>query len=148
MPALRGHVLPPQYPSTACASTRQCFPPHPAPLLPTLVLSTSFFPSRPAQMTPTPTLTPPTNTLPLEINSKHTLIHTRPYKCDHPGCDFRAAQERDRDRHKLTHEGAAAIPCAVAGCSKGFTRVDNMKRHVEKKHGWTEREWTSWRMSQ
>jgi len=61
------------------------------------------------------------------------------YTCPYGrGCEMTFSNRRDASRHFNTHHPKAAkaisIPCTISGCTKKFTRVDNMKRHLIKVH--------------
>ncbi|PHH92840.1 hypothetical protein CDD83_4512 [Cordyceps sp. RAO-2017] len=55
-------------------------------------------------------------------------------KCPHPGCPFRAKNNRDVQRHQLAvHDKSESFFCNHKGCSrrKGWPRKDSRDRHVK-----------------
>ena len=82
------------------------------------------------------------------FNRKHIKQHTRPYKCDYPGCPNKKGfpTQNDLERHKHAKHGiepAEGRPkfkdwkCLVPGCPKSghiFNRQDNFKAHLMRMH--------------
>lgn len=72
--------------------------------------------------------------------SKHTLRnHQKRFKCLHSGCSQKLfGVEADLKRHILAKHSVsgekACLKCSFPGCNKVFSRKDNMRRHVGKKH--------------
>jgi uncharacterized C2H2 Zn-finger protein len=68
----------------------------------------------------------------------HQKAHVKRYACGL--CMTTKTQfsyKKDLRRHNNSiHSGRRPFLC-LAGCDKTFTRLDNMNRHLEKKHGWT-----------
>jgi hypothetical protein len=60
------------------------------------------------------------------------LIHTgtKPFKCEHDGCEKKFAQRENMLTHMRTHTGAKPFPCEHDGCEKRFTQRVNMLRHM------------------
>lgn len=80
--------------------------------------------------------------------NQHMKLHTKPTTCPIPQCSHRTVGNRDMDRHLLAqHPGSNEAQrlkcprflCPVRDCSakKGFTRQDNLRRHLRKSHHWT-----------
>ena len=83
------------------------------------------------------------NTCLLTGNRKHMLKHTKPFKCDVPGCKRTEgfATVNDLERHKKSlHRidiGKLSYQCAIEDCScreKIWPRVYDFKQHVESMH--------------
>lgn len=76
--------------------------------------------------------------------SRHSLIHTRPFKCKEPACDSEGfSLRKDLERHrKSIHPtaGDTTVFCPDQHCKYsvvggvGFTRQDNYRRHMTTKH--------------
>ena len=67
---------------------------------------------------------------------KHFRRHRKPYFCSYADCP-RSTQggystEKDRVRHESSHN--PAVSCEWEGCDQIFSRVDNMRNHVSRKH--------------
>ncbi|KAK6006483.1 hypothetical protein QM012_006893 [Aureobasidium pullulans] len=81
---------------------------------------------------------------------KHMLTHTRPFKCDVPGCDNLNgfASPHDLARHKKTCHSVLTVKtskfyyrCAAPSCQKKdkiWPRKDNFKAHLEGTHRYNE----------
>ncbi|KAI4742827.1 hypothetical protein E4T50_06718, partial [Aureobasidium sp. EXF-12298] len=81
---------------------------------------------------------------------KHMLTHTRPFKCDVPGCDNHNgfASPHDLARHKKTCHSLLTVKtskfyyrCAAPSCQKKekiWPRKDNFKAHLEGTHKYDE----------
>ncbi|CAD0096781.1 unnamed protein product [Aureobasidium vineae] len=81
---------------------------------------------------------------------KHMLTHTRPFKCDVPGCDNHNgfASPHDLARHKKTCHSMLTVKtskfyyrCAAPSCQKKekiWPRKDNFKAHLEGTHRYDE----------
>ncbi|KAI8684853.1 hypothetical protein NCS57_00152500 [Fusarium keratoplasticum] len=76
--------------------------------------------------------------------NKHAKTHKRPIRCEaDENCNETKAEQRDMDRHYVSaHKEFAAwkgiltepVPCNYPGCSKTFTRQDNLLKHWNKYH--------------
>ena len=78
--------------------------------------------------------------------SKHSLAHTRPFKCPDPSCDglgFPSPKDLDRHRkarHAETGSTSLRHWCPVKECKysaeggKGFARLDHFESHIAKTH--------------
>lgn len=53
------------------------------------------------------------------------------YPCKVPTCERTFTTSGHASRHYKIHEGQKPIECTFEGCSKRFTRQDNMKQHLE-----------------
>lgn len=71
-----------------------------------------------------------------ELN-KHMKFHLKPICCR--SCNAKFASHKDRDRHcESNHKSKderVIYKCTHQGCPRKFTRKDNRKRHIDKKHG-------------
>lgn len=68
--------------------------------------------------------------------TRHERQHTKPARCQHPGCCAAFAEQRDLARHQLSihsHRDERE-PCTHAGCDGSFSRHDSLLRHVRKQH--------------
>ncbi|KAG9666007.1 hypothetical protein KCU95_g18331, partial [Aureobasidium melanogenum] len=67
---------------------------------------------------------------------KHYRRHTKTLFCRHIGCRSASeggfSSEKDRARHEAKHD--PKIVCEWDGCSRVFSRVDNMRDHVRRIH--------------
>jgi hypothetical protein len=79
----------------------------------------------------------------LTYPSRHRNYHIKPYQCLDPSCATRRiafSLEKDLIRHQSKHKGRRFychhVDCsyAIAGTEGGFTRNDNLKRHLIKRH--------------
>jgi hypothetical protein len=73
----------------------------------------------------------------LTVNHRHhTRYHIRssdrPYKCEECGHGF--LHKKDLDRHMPRHTGQKLFHCSIQGCSKTYTRKDNLSRHIRHDH--------------
>lgn len=75
-------------------------------------------------------------------NSKHVKTHSRDFSCRDPTCNQRFYRARDLGRHVSTRhrtkEEKNKYFCEFRDCkyaTKGFSRNDNLLRHVRQKHG-------------
>ncbi|KAM3086348.1 hypothetical protein ACMFMG_000483 [Clarireedia jacksonii] len=75
--------------------------------------------------------------------TKHEQYHKKPYHCPDPSCLLRQvafSREQDLVRHQSQHNGRrfhcphANCVYAIGGAKDGFTRRDNLKRHLANKH--------------
>ncbi|KAF2723284.1 hypothetical protein K431DRAFT_27577 [Polychaeton citri CBS 116435] len=62
---------------------------------------------------------------------QHQCYHAKPLTCRR-GCNKLFMEERDHQRHELTHTGARPYPCPY--CSYASMRKDQLKRHMRKVH--------------
>lgn len=65
----------------------------------------------------------------------HAALHRQKkkiHKCDQ--CRKGFLYPKDLRRHQKTHRGTKFEACEFDGCTKVFSRKDNLKRHMEKKH--------------
>lgn len=78
----------------------------------------------------------PNAPVPIARAPSHRSKPTKSYACDYLGCHVTASRPDSLARHRLQH-GPPQHPCPVEGCkhrgSKGFYRVDTLRRH-QKKH--------------
>ncbi|KAL4984068.1 hypothetical protein BDW68DRAFT_181017 [Aspergillus falconensis] len=73
---------------------------------------------------------------------KHYNRHRKHLFCRHDGCPQSNPQvpgagfssKKDRDRHEAKHNPGIVCDCAGEGCTRVFSRVDNMKDHVRRIH--------------
>jgi len=73
---------------------------------------------------------------------KHVNRHTKPFRCEQPGCDRSEgfATVNDRDRHvKSRHPGAVGdgFRCSIGAClakCKLWPRADNFRQHLKRVH--------------
>ncbi|KAL4916964.1 hypothetical protein BDW62DRAFT_90793 [Aspergillus aurantiobrunneus] len=73
---------------------------------------------------------------------KHYNRHRKHLFCRHDGCPQANAQnpgagfssKKDRDRHEAKHNPGIVCEWASEGCTRVFSRVDNMKDHVRRIH--------------
>lgn len=79
----------------------------------------------------------------LTILSRHNKYHSRPHKCLVPSCaelDVAFSLAKDLRRHQRTHSDERYFcphpDCfsAVGGKFRGFSRLDNWRRHLMKQH--------------
>jgi uncharacterized C2H2 Zn-finger protein len=101
----------------------------------------TFTPSRSSS----PTMTRSTNSYPCsrcnemfrlrgELNKHWNRKHEKRFSCAVQGCDQAFHLRADLIRHTKTHDVQADITCDYDGCSRTFSREDNMKRHVREAH--------------
>jgi hypothetical protein len=79
----------------------------------------------------------------LICSSRHTKYHIKPHQCLDPSCATRRVAlslEKDLIRHQSKHNGRRFychhVGCsyAITGTEGGFTRNDNLKRHLTNRH--------------
>ncbi|KAJ5086456.1 Zinc finger protein [Penicillium alfredii] len=65
----------------------------------------------------------------------HSRTHSgeKPFKCNYPGCNFETGDSSNMSSHRLTH-GERKHKCYFLGCTKSFTRPDQLKRHIKTTH--------------
>lgn len=67
---------------------------------------------------------------------KHYKRHGRHFFCRHPGCPKSTSggfsSRKDRGRHEAKHN--PSINCGWEGCTRIFSRMDNMRDHVRRVH--------------
>ncbi|KAL2000271.1 hypothetical protein VTN02DRAFT_3334 [Thermoascus thermophilus] len=91
---------------------------------------------------------PPTFRRPCEWN-KHMDKHDRPYKCMEPGCDkiqgftySGGLLRHQREVHKKNSSSKKPLMCPYPDCNRstgnGFTRQENLKEHLRRRHMHTE----------
>lgn len=82
-------------------------------------------------------------------NSKHMDKHDRPYKCLEPGCDkiqgftySGGLLRHQREVHKKNVNAKKPLMCPYTDCNRstgnGFTRQENLKEHLRRRHMHTE----------
>ncbi|PMD59493.1 uncharacterized protein K444DRAFT_412886 [Hyaloscypha bicolor E] len=75
--------------------------------------------------------------------NRHRKYHLKPYRCLDPSCSTRGiafSLNKDLARHHSQHSGQR-LYCPHRGCSyafgggeNGFSRKDNLKRHIKTRH--------------
>ncbi|KAK5071904.1 hypothetical protein LTR51_006388 [Lithohypha guttulata] len=71
--------------------------------------------------------------------SKHEKTHSRPFKCDEPGCKYVThglPTLKELERHKNDKHNGKATMYKCHYCEFNTKRESNCKQHMEKKHGW------------
>ncbi|KAH7400538.1 hypothetical protein DE146DRAFT_781025 [Phaeosphaeria sp. MPI-PUGE-AT-0046c] len=71
-----------------------------------------------------------------DLNRHMVSIHIRPFKCPELGCQQRPfGLKADLKRHMSTvhcmKSSSSGIKCSFDGCSRKFSRQDNMRRHAK-----------------
>lgn len=75
--------------------------------------------------------------------NRHKQYHTKPYRCEEDSCITTMvafALSKDLVRHQARHSGRRlyclheSCPHAISGTQNGFTRRDNLQRHMRRKH--------------
>ncbi|KAJ1640553.1 hypothetical protein T492DRAFT_583912, partial [Pavlovales sp. CCMP2436] len=51
------------------------------------------------------------------------------HACDEPGCEYRATQASDRERHKRTHSGERPYACDEPGCGYRAAEAGHLTSH-------------------
>jgi Zinc finger, C2H2 type len=78
-------------------------------------------------------------------DSKHMDKHDRPYKCHEPGCDkiqgftySGGLLRHQREVHKKNQSARQELYCPYPNCNRSteqpFTRQENLKEHVRRRH--------------
>ncbi|KAL9984043.1 hypothetical protein ACROYT_G006299 [Oculina patagonica] len=67
------------------------------------------------------------------VNHKRTHTGEKPFACDHKGCGKCFADQSTLKKHQRTHTGEKPFQCPY--CTKKFTQLGNMNKHVRCKHG-------------
>ncbi|KAE9371069.1 hypothetical protein N431DRAFT_376443 [Stipitochalara longipes BDJ] len=75
--------------------------------------------------------------------NRHKKYHLKPYRCLDPLCSARGigfSLNKDLVRHQSQHSGRRFY-CPISGCNyaygggeNGFSRQDNLKRHIKTRH--------------
>lgn len=79
--------------------------------------------------------------------------HEKPHKCKYPSCKYASATANDLERHTRckhmisSHDGQPAKmhSCSLEPCksqARNFSRLDNFRNHLRKKHNLDEDEVT------
>ena len=73
--------------------------------------------------------------------SRHVkAVHEKltPFQCSFPGCNYKASQRADFQRHRLTHETDPSVrrpfPCTSEGCDYSVTRKGSLESHIQRRH--------------
>ncbi|KAL3421118.1 zinc finger protein 2 [Phlyctema vagabunda] len=75
--------------------------------------------------------------------NRHKKYHSKPHQCDKPACMAKGVAfslRKDLTRHQAQHDGRrfychyADCPYTLTGTKRGFTRKDNLRRHISKQH--------------
>lgn len=66
------------------------------------------------------------------VNHKRTHTGEKPFACDHKGCGRCFADQSTLKKHYRTHTGEKPFQCPY--CTKKFTQLGNMNKHVRCKH--------------
>lgn len=72
------------------------------------------------------------------INSKrtkHLRSHYKPVRCLSFGCGYRCAQRKEMDKHINSHHSEERLYYHCSLCPEKCTRQDNLRRHLNEKHG-------------
>ncbi|KAH7635294.1 hypothetical protein B0T09DRAFT_254867, partial [Sordaria sp. MPI-SDFR-AT-0083] len=66
----------------------------------------------------------------------HQKCHEKKYKCDKDGCPRAFSVPAHLERHRKTHrrDSEESETSRCSACPKTFTREDNLRRHIRKKH--------------
>merc|ERR1712113_162884 len=58
----------------------------------------------------------------------------KPYRCTHPGCNFRSRQKSHLTVHLRTHTGLKPFTCPWKGCRYRCNQKGDLTRHLKSKH--------------
>ena len=67
-------------------------------------------------------------------------VHERltPFQCSFPGCNYKASQNGDLQKHRRTHETDQSLrrpfPCTFEGCDYSATQKGTLERHIQRRH--------------
>lgn len=63
---------------------------------------------------------------------RHMKKHSksRPYRCDHAGCNLQFAERSTLSRHRRTHTGEKPFVCKYKNCTRIFADRTNVRRHL------------------
>ena len=67
--------------------------------------------------------------------TRHIYPNEKPFKCDHPDCDYATAHKRDLTTHQRNHTGEKSFKCDHPGCEYAASRKGNLTEHKRKHTG-------------